>query len=110
MLLVPRRETKVAFKSGCRDESIRHTKSGFPPNPSSTFGDRPIHWEFTEGSEDARRQVGPGGAREEFRPGDHRIVKSVSGRFEFSRASQVVDEDVGVYEDVSHDPTRRGWA
>ena len=44
----------------------------------------------------------------QLRPGDHRVVEPVAAGTEPLSPSERVDVDIGIDEDVSHDPIHRG--
>jgi hypothetical protein len=94
---------------GCGNESVRKTNSGLSPDPTRAFRYRAIDRELPEWSKNRARQIRGGVACEQLRSGDDRIVQSVTARRQLASTSEVVDEDVRVDEDVSHDPIRLDW-
>ena len=110
MLAVPRDQTETVFNRGCGDEGIGKSDSELSRDPTGALGHGPVDAKFSEGREQLNGEVRRGVAGEEFCAGDHRVVEPVATGYERSCASEVVDEDVGVDEEISHAATRRARA
>ena len=107
---VPGRQTQSVFDRSCRNEGVGETDSALSTDSAGTFSHRAIDRDLPEGCKERADQIGGGVAGEELGSGDDRVVQSVTPRNELASASEVVDEYVGVDEDVSHDPIRPGSA
>ena len=94
----------------CCDESVRKADTDLSPDSSSSFRHLTVDGNLPKRSEQRAHKVRSSIAGGEFGSGDDRIVQSVASRSEFSSTSQMVDEDVGVDQNVSHGPIRLGWA
>ena len=103
-------QTELVLDRGCCDESVGKAESALSSNPPSPFRYHPVDSDFPKWSKECAHQVGGGVAGKELGSGDDRVVDPVTAGSQFPGAAQVVDEDVGVDEKVSHDPIRRGWA
>jgi len=89
-------------------KSVGCSHSGLAPQPTRTLRNRSIHLELLERFQKALHHVFLRLlAGEELATGHHRIVQPVGSRFETSGAPQVIDEYVGIDQQVSHGPTRR---
>lgn len=91
---------------GCGgDQGIRHADPGFTTDPTGPLGDGAVDWKLTKGLQQGDNEIRGRRTGEELRPGDHRIVQPMSSWFDPRRSPKVIDEHVGIDEDVSHDPT-----
>lgn len=79
-------------------------------DPTGALGHGPVDAKFSEGREQLNGEVRCGVAGEEFCAGNHRVVEPVATGYESCCSSEVVDEDVGVDEEISHAATRRARA
>ncbi len=89
------------------DERVGESDSELPRDPAGALGHSPVDAEFSERREQLGGEVCGGAAGEEFGAGNHRVVEPVATGYESTSAAQVVDEDVGVDEEISHAATRR---
>ena len=94
---------------GRRDERIGQAQAAAPEGTGS-FGDTTVDDELLHAGEQPAdgRFVG-GVAGEQLGPGDHGVREATAPREAFC-AFEVIDTDVGVDEQLSHGPTRHGWA
>ena len=95
---------------GRGDEGVGKSDSELPRDPTGALGHSPVDAEFSERREQLAEEVRGGVAGEEFGAGDHRVVEPVATGYESNSAAEVVDEDVGVDEEISHAATRRARA
>jgi len=107
---VPRDETETVLDGGRGDEGVGKSDSELLRDPTGTLGHSPVDAEFSERRKQLAGEVRRGVAGEEFGAGDHRVVEPVATGYESNRAAEVVDEDVGVDEEISHAATRRATA
>lgn len=105
---IPGGQTKPVFDCGCCDEGVGEPDAALSADSAGTFGHRAIDRDLPERSKEGADQIGGGVAGEELGTSYDRVVQPVTAGRELSGASEVVDEDIGVDEDVSHDPSRPG--
>lgn len=106
--LVAGGETEIALQGRRRDESVGHPKTALAPDASGALRDGAVDGHLPERGEHTSGNVGSRCPRKELGTGDDRVVKPVAARLELDGAAEVVDEDVGVNQNVRHGPTRRG--
>ena len=95
---------------GRGDERVGKADAGVPTYPSRTLGNSPVDGHLSQRAEQGGDDVGRRCAGEQLGASDHRVMQPMPARSEFDGPTQMVDEDIGIDEDVSHDPTRRGTA
>lgn len=110
MLAVSRDQTEIVFNRGRGDEGVGKPDSELSRDPTGALGHGPVDAKFSEGREQLNGEVRCGVAGEEFCAGNHRVVEPVATGYESCCSSEVVDEDVGVDEEISHAATRRARA
>jgi hypothetical protein len=76
-------------------------------DPTCSLGDGAVDVEPAERREKSNREIGRRVPGEQLGTRDHGVAETVPLRPELVRASEVVDEDVGVDEEVSHVASRR---
>ena len=106
VLAVAGDEPEAVFESGSCDERVGQTCPELSNESSGPLGDGAVDVKLAERREELRREIGRGVAGEQLGTRDHRIAETVTLRPQFPRASEVVDEDVGVDEEVSHVASR----
>ncbi len=89
-----------------RDQCIGKPDSEVTGDTSTTLGDSTIHWNLAERGKKPNGEVGSGVAGDELRPRDHGEVHPMASGPQLHCAAKMVDEDIGVDEDVSHDANR----
>lgn len=105
ILGVAGRELKSTFERRRRDQGVGKPEPELPGDAPGALRDRSINRDLAEGSQQACDERAGGGAGEQLRSRDDRVVQAVPSWLELCRASQVIDEDVGVDEQVSHGAT-----
>ena len=110
MFAVPRDETETVLDCGRGDEGVGKSDFELPRDPTGTLGHSPVDAEFSERRKQLAGEVGGGVTGEEFGACDHRVVEPVATGYENNRAAEVVDEYVGVDEEISHAATGRARA
>lgn len=110
MLLVSCGDGEVVSYCGRGDESIGKTDSCLSRNAPGPLGHNPVDRHLAEWSEELGSHVSGRVPREQFSSGDDRIVQSMLSRPQFHRTTQMVDEDIGIDEDVSHGSRYPGMA
>ena len=94
------------FNCGRGDKCVGKSDPELPRDPTGPLGHSTVDAELSERREQLAGEVRSGVAGEEFGSGDHRVVEPVPTGCKSNRAAEVVDEDVGVDEKVSHAATR----
>ena len=89
-----------------RDQCVGKPDSELTGDTSTTLGDSTIHGNLAERGEEPNGQVGSGVAGDELRPRDHGVVHTMASWPQLNFAAKMVDEDIGIDEDVSHDASR----
>lgn len=107
---VPCSQTQPVFDGSCRNDGVGQTDAALSTDSASAFRHRAIDRDLPERGKESADQIGGSVARKELGSGDDRVTQSVTAGNEPASASEVVDEDVGVDEDVSHDPIHPGSA
>lgn len=110
MLAVPRDESEPVLNGGRGDECVGKSDSELPHDPTGALGHSTVDAELSERREQLTGEVRSGVADEEFGAGDHRLVEPVPTGYGSNYAAEVVDENVGVDEKISHAATRRARA
>ena len=110
MLAVPGHETKSVLQRRCSDERVGKSDSELPSDPTGSLGYRTVDSEFSEGSEQLARQIRGGVAGKELCAGHDRVVEPMSPRDEGDCATEMVDENVGIDQEIRHASTRRATA
>ena len=93
---------------GGSDERIGHPDPRLPTDTPGLLGDRTIDGQLPERGEEASDEVGRCGPGDQFGPRNDGVVEAVTSGSQLRCASEVVDEDVGIDEEVSHGTNRRG--
>lgn len=111
----PRNRGEVTPVAGCERQTMLECRRGnqgvwqmhgeFAPDAASALGDRPVNDQFAQRSKKTRCRI-RACTGEQLGPRHHRIEESILPGAKLSRSSQVVDEDIGIDEDVSHGPIR----
>ncbi len=91
----------------CCDDCVGQSETELPNHSARPFGDGAVHGMLFEWREQLRRQICRRVSGKQLRPGDDRVVQSMPPRSQFRGAAKVIDEDVGVDENISHDATFR---
>ncbi len=107
VLAVAGDEPEPVFESGRCDKRVGKPCPELSNDPAGSLGDGAVDVKLAERREELRREIGCGVASEQLGTRHHRVAETVALRPELARASQVVDEDVGVDEEVSHVASRR---
>ena len=93
----------------CRsDQCIGKPDPELTGDASATLGYSAIHCDLAERGKQPKGEVGSGVPGHELRPCDHGVMHPMPSRPQLDCAAKMVDEDVGVNEDVSHDASRHG--
>jgi hypothetical protein len=93
---------------GRSDESVGQANPALSSDLPSPFSHLSIYRKLSEWSQQSARLLRRRRTGKQLRSRDHRVVQSMLTRFELHGAAQVVDENVGVHQQISHDPTHRG--
>ena len=107
MLAVPGHESEFVLQCRGGDERVGKSNSELPNDPTSSLSDRTVDREFPERREQLARQIRGGFACEELRAGRDRIVQPMSAWDERGFATEMVDEDAGIDQEIRHAATRR---
>ena len=110
MLAVSGDETEAVLQRRRSDERVRKSGSELSSDTTGSLRYCAVDGEFTEGGEQLARQVRGRIAGKELRAGHDRVVEPMSAGDEGDRATEMVDEDVGVDQKISHAATRRATA
>ena len=95
--------------SGGCDEGIGGSDRKDPTQPARPLGDRPIHWDLAKRGQQSLDAALIGGSTGiQLAAGDHGIGRAVEIELQSVSASQMIDQDVRVDQDLSHAPTHRG--
>ena len=100
-------EPEPVFESGRCNERVGKPCPELSNDPAGSLGHGAVDVKLAERREELRREIGCGVASEQLGTRHHRVAETVALRPELARSSQVVDEDVGVDEEVSHVASRR---
>ena len=100
-------DPEAVFEGGRGDERIGQSRPMFAGDPARPLGHRAGDVELSERCEGLHRQIGRGVAGEQLSTRDDRVAEAMALRLELARTAEVVDEDVGVDEKVSHVASRR---
>lgn len=103
-------EAKLMFDSGCCDEGVGETNPALSTDPPGSFRHGTVDGNLSKRCQQCAHQIGSCIAGKEFSPGDYRVMQPVPAGSELLSSSQVIDQNVGVDEDVSHGPIRLDWA
>jgi len=98
VLDVARREAQAVFERSGRDERIGKAQAELTGHSARTFCHVAIDRKLPERGEQLHDGVGSSAPGEQLRSRHDRVVQPVTTRLQLHRASQVVDEDVGVDE------------
>lgn len=107
MLAVPGHESESVLQCRGSDERVGKSNSELPSDPTGSFSDRTVDREFSEGREQLARQVRGGVAGEELCAGHDRVVQPMPAWDESGRATEMVDENVSIDQEIRHAATRR---
>ena len=99
-------EVHAVFQCGGCDECVGESYAGVAADSPCAFGDCAVDGQLAERRQELADRVGSGGAGEQLGPCDHGVGQPVLAGDEWLGAAEVVNEDVGVDQDVSHGPTR----
>ena len=106
MLPIPRHDAESSLQSRCCNQCIRKPRARLPSNPSCSFRNGSVDIDFTEWCQQPDAEIGCRVAGKQLGSRHDRIVHSMFPRAELTRSAQVVDENVGVDEQVSHGTMR----
>lgn len=96
----------VFDRRGC-DERIGQPRPELSNDPPGPLCDGAVDVEFAERPEHSSREFGRRVPGEQLGTGDNGVAETVTLRADLADASEVVNEDVGVDEEVSHVASRR---
>ena len=92
----------------CGDQCIGKPDSELTGDTSTTLGNSTIHRELAERGKKPNGEVSSSVAGDELRPRDHGVMHPMTSRSQLDRAAKMVNEDISVDQDVSHDASRHG--
>jgi len=101
-------QAQLVLDRGRCDEGIWSPDAGLVTYSAGAFGDSAAYWKLAERFQQGADYGRGRGAGKELAPSDHRNVHEVIAGAQFGVPSKVVDEHIGVHQQVSHDPTRHG--
>ena len=96
------------FDCGCSDEGVGKPNAALSANSSGSFCHCAFNRNLAKRCQECAHKVRSGITCEEFSSGDYRVVQPVFGGRKLVGASEVIDEDVGIDEYVSHGPILLG--
>ena len=92
------------------DQRVRKANIALPTNSAGSFGDRTIDRDFPERRQQLGHQMGAGSTGEQLGSRYHRVVQPVTVCAQATSPPEVIDEHVGIDEDLSHGSSRPGSA
>jgi len=96
------------FDGGCSDEGIGEPDAALSADSSGLFCHCAFNRNLAKRCQESAHKVGGGITCAEFCSGDYRVVQSVFAGRKQVGTSEVIDEDVGIDEYVSHGPIHLG--
>ena len=88
-------------------QGVRKTQASVVSQSSGALCDVSVYRKLAKGCEQLRDRFCRRRSREQLGAGHHGVVQPVRARPKLCSSAQVIDEDVGVDEQISHVPTRR---
>ena len=106
VLAVAGDESEAVFERRGRDQRVRQPSAELSNDPPGPLSNRAVDVELAKRCEQSSREIGRSVAGEHLGTRHNGVAETVTLRSEFTRASEVVDEDVGIDEQVSHVASR----
>lgn len=106
MLPIPGDDRQPVLDRRRRDQCVGKPDSELTGDASPALGDSTVHGDLAEWGEELDGEVGCGVAGDQLGPRDHGVVHAMASWPQLDRAAKMVDEDISIYEEVSHDASR----